>query len=217
MIIANTIKGKGVSFMEDQVGWHGVATKDREQLDKALADLACPSPHRAPRSTSCSTSSRAVRERDGEARSTPSIPTFSRSFWWNDGDDMKVEMDPTRMGFGRALKRIGDDERIVTLHADISKSICITDFEADHPERKNRVFSVGIAEQNMMQVAAGLAQERQDSDHRHLRRVRLGQAVGPDQHHHLLRQPERQDRGRARRDLASAPTAPPTRRWKRYR
>ncbi len=66
-------------------------------------------------------------------------------------------MDPTRMGFGRALKRIGDDERICTLHADISKSICITDFEEGHPERLNRVFSVGIAEQNMMQVAAGLA------------------------------------------------------------
>ena len=84
-------------------------------------------------------------------------PTFSRSFWWNDGDGMKVEMDPTRMGFGRALKRIGDDERICTLHADISKSICITDFEDGHPERLNRVFSIGIAEQNMMLVAAGLA------------------------------------------------------------
>jgi transketolase len=84
-------------------------------------------------------------------------PSFSRSYWWNDTDDMKVKMDPTRMGFGRALKRIGDDERICTLHADISKSICITDFEADHPERQKRVFSVGIAEQNMMQVAAGLA------------------------------------------------------------
>ncbi len=56
-------------------------------------------------------------------------------------------------------KSAGADERVVTVHADISGSIRITDFEAKHPERKNRVFSVGIAEQNMMEVAAGLAKE----------------------------------------------------------
>ena len=52
-----------------------------------------------------------------------------------------------------------EDPRVVTLHADISGSIRITDFENKHPERNNRVFSVGIAEQNMMSVAAGLARE----------------------------------------------------------
>jgi transketolase len=72
---------------------------------------------------------------------------------------MKVDMDPTRMGFGRGLERAGEDPRVVTLHADISGSIRITDFEARHPERNNRVFSIGIAEQNMMSVAAGLARE----------------------------------------------------------
>jgi transketolase len=72
---------------------------------------------------------------------------------------MKADMDPTRMGFGRGLEKAGADERVVTLHADISGSIRITDFEAKHPGRKHRVFSVGIAEQNMMEVAAGLAKE----------------------------------------------------------
>ncbi len=38
VIIANTVKGKGVSFMEDQVKWHGVAPKT-EELEKALAEL----------------------------------------------------------------------------------------------------------------------------------------------------------------------------------
>ncbi|MBT6844021.1 MAG: transketolase [Candidatus Melainabacteria bacterium] len=38
MIIANTIKGKGVSFMEDQVAWHGVAPKDAD-LANALKEL----------------------------------------------------------------------------------------------------------------------------------------------------------------------------------
>lgn len=37
-IIANTIKGKGVSFMENQAGWHGKAPND-EQLAQALKDL----------------------------------------------------------------------------------------------------------------------------------------------------------------------------------
>ena len=38
MIILDTIKGKGVSFMEDQAGWHGKAPSD-EELEKALAEL----------------------------------------------------------------------------------------------------------------------------------------------------------------------------------
>ena len=38
VIIANTIKGKGVSFMENQAGWHGKAPND-EQLAQALAEL----------------------------------------------------------------------------------------------------------------------------------------------------------------------------------
>jgi transketolase len=37
-IVANTIKGKGVSFMENQIGWHGVAPT-KEQLEKAVAEL----------------------------------------------------------------------------------------------------------------------------------------------------------------------------------
>ena len=37
-IIARTIKGKGVSFMENEVGWHA-APVSREQLDRALTEL----------------------------------------------------------------------------------------------------------------------------------------------------------------------------------
>ena len=39
MIIAETVKGKGVSFMENQAGWHGAAPKPDES-EKALAELA---------------------------------------------------------------------------------------------------------------------------------------------------------------------------------
>lgn len=38
MIILNTIKGKGVSFMENQVGWHGKAPNDKE-AEQALMEL----------------------------------------------------------------------------------------------------------------------------------------------------------------------------------
>ncbi len=37
-IIAKTVKGKGVSFMENQVGWHGKAPND-EEFEKAMAEL----------------------------------------------------------------------------------------------------------------------------------------------------------------------------------
>ena len=39
MIIAKTIKGKGVSFMEGHVDWHGKAP-NKEEAEKALAELA---------------------------------------------------------------------------------------------------------------------------------------------------------------------------------
>ena len=42
-IIANTVKGKGVSFMENQIGWHGMAP-NKEQTEKALAELRAHAP-----------------------------------------------------------------------------------------------------------------------------------------------------------------------------
>jgi len=38
LIVAHTIKGKGVSFMEGQAKWHGKAP-NKEELAKALAEL----------------------------------------------------------------------------------------------------------------------------------------------------------------------------------
>ncbi len=38
MIVARTVKGKGVSFMENNIGWHGVAP-NAEQLQKAIAEI----------------------------------------------------------------------------------------------------------------------------------------------------------------------------------
>ena len=38
VIIAHTVKGKGVSFIENQVRWHGISPK-KEELEKALKEL----------------------------------------------------------------------------------------------------------------------------------------------------------------------------------
>jgi transketolase len=156
VILARTIKGKGISFMENEASWHGTAPK-KEQFEKALPELLTPD---FPRSRVDALLKRAATTAGEIAQKTKAgIPRFARDYWWNACESMKVDMDPTRMGFGRGLERAGEDPRVVTLHADISGSIRISDFEAKHPERNNRVFSVGIAEQNMMSVAAGLARE----------------------------------------------------------
>ena len=38
LILAHTVKGKGVSFMEGQAGWHGKAI-DKDSYDRAMAEL----------------------------------------------------------------------------------------------------------------------------------------------------------------------------------
>ena len=60
----------------------------------------------------------------------------------------------TRESYGAALVEYGADERIVVLDADLSKSTKTEMFKKAYPER---FFNSGIAEGNMMCVAAGLA------------------------------------------------------------
>ncbi|MBE7064391.1 MAG: transketolase family protein [Ruminococcaceae bacterium] len=60
----------------------------------------------------------------------------------------------TRDAYGKALAEFGSDERIVVLDADLSKSTKTATFAAVYPERH---LNMGIAEGNMMSVAAGLA------------------------------------------------------------
>src|SRR5499426_4849332 len=61
----------------------------------------------------------------------------------------------TRAAFGEALVELGaKDGRIVTLDADLSKSTMTVAFAKKFPDR---AFNLGIAEQNAIGVAAGLA------------------------------------------------------------
>lgn len=61
----------------------------------------------------------------------------------------------TREAYGKALARLGaENPAVVVLDADLSKSTKTADFAKVYPER---FFNVGIAEQNLMGIAAGLA------------------------------------------------------------
>ncbi len=157
VLVAHTVKGTGVSFMENVAGWHGKATGSREELDKALQDLNVA--EMTPEKVTALLKLADEYQAGVNARIDAQVPRFKKNYWWNEQANMKVKMDPTRAGFGRGLAEAGRDPRVVSLHADISDSIKITDFEKADKSRLSRVFSVGIAEQNMMQVAAGLAKE----------------------------------------------------------
>jgi transketolase len=68
-------------------------------------------------------------------------------------------VDSTRLAtaeiYGKTLAELGEkDERVVALTADLAQSTKIGDFQARFP---GRFFNVGIAEQNLFGVAAGMA------------------------------------------------------------
>ena len=65
-----------------------------------------------------------------------------------------MEMKDTRSGFGAGLSELGKtNDKVVALCADLTGSLKMNDFAKNHPER---FFQVGIAEANMMGIAAGL-------------------------------------------------------------
>ena len=65
-----------------------------------------------------------------------------------------TEMKDTRSGFGDGLTELGKtNPNVVALCADLTGSLKMNEFEKNHPER---FFQVGIAEANMMGIAAGM-------------------------------------------------------------
>jgi len=161
VIIAHTVKGKCISFAEDICSYHGMAPKDgivgSESLTKAIEDIDC----------SIFTKDKIDKlllkadsyQKKIDKKIDESVPRFSKDYFWNSQDTMKVSMEPNRVGFGNGIEIAGKDPKVVALGADISDSIKISDFYKAHPERSDRWFSIGIAEQNMTAVAAGLAKE----------------------------------------------------------
>lgn len=66
-----------------------------------------------------------------------------------------IAVESVRKGFGRGLKQAGDDDgRVVALCADLTESLQMQLFKEAYPER---FVEVGVAEQNLVTVAAGMA------------------------------------------------------------
>lgn len=139
VIIAKTIKGAGVSFIQDKEGWHGKAlSKDEaaravnelQPRSRSGLDVAIPRPSDLPA------------PRAGAPASYPPVN-------YNKGDKVA-----TREAYGNALVRLGEaDSRIVALDGDTKNSTFSDKFQKKHPER---FFECFIAEQNMVGVATGL-------------------------------------------------------------
>ena len=161
VVIAKTVKGKCISYAENVCGYHGISPKDgvsgKESLEKALEDINCTEFSKSKVEFLINKAKSYQKEIDRKIEDT--VPKFSKNYFWNCQDTMKVEMDPIRMGFGKGIEKIGSDPNVIALGADITDSIKMSSFYQNHPERKKRFFSMGIAEANMTVVAAGLAKE----------------------------------------------------------
>lgn len=153
-IIFKTVKGKGVSFMENMAGWHGKAPND-EELALALKELKLEKKI----DVQAFKTKAAEYQKKMDKLINKIVPKFKQNYWWNSQDKMKAIMEPTRFGFGRALAKSGDDKRVVCLGLDISESVQISKFYDGFPKRKSRWLSMGIAEQSATTVAGGLARE----------------------------------------------------------
>jgi transketolase len=138
MIIAKTVKGKGVSFLEDKNGWHGVALK-KEDFERAVKELG-----------EIDRSVRGEIPRPEKLKPQSVEPKPAGTVNWP--MDKPV---PTREAFGHALTRICPQfPTIVSLDAEVSNSTMAKIFKDAYPDR---FFEMFIAEQNMAGAAVGLA------------------------------------------------------------
>jgi transketolase len=142
-VIARTVKGKGIDGIEDAEGWHGkplpaeAAERAIAALEARLRQAPAPAVTRSPR--------RRERRADGvtpaESAPAPTVPL---------GTEVA-----TREAYGDALVRLGAaNPRVFALDGDVKNSTYAERFQHAYPER---FVEAGIAEQNMVSAAAGLA------------------------------------------------------------
>ncbi|MCL4365736.1 transketolase [Patescibacteria group bacterium] len=139
MIIAKTIKGKGVSFLENQDGWHGKALK-QEEFEKAKAELG-----------EINTSIIGEVEKPQDLK--PEVKKPQKTL---ESFDYPTEKPvATRKAYGNALVRIFPDfPNMIVLDAETSNSTFSETFQKAYPDK---FFEMYIAEQNMVSTALGLS------------------------------------------------------------
>ncbi len=140
VILAKTLKGAGVSFLQDREGWHGKPLS-KEEAARAIAELQ-PTARSGVGHPILPPSQLPPPRNDAPAGYPPIV--------YNPGD-----MVATREAFGNALARMGSaDMRIVALDGDTKNSTYSEKFQKKFPNRFTECF---IAEQNMVGVATGFA------------------------------------------------------------
>jgi len=149
VLIANTIKGKGVSFMEHPQAlregggtyrWHAGAPDD-ESFERAHAELLARIRTRLPE-LRLATVDAAGESSEGEPES--GIATRTR-----------VTDEYVAAAFGEELLALATEyPELVVLDADLASDCRIRPFELEHPDR---FHESGIAEQDMVSAAAGMA------------------------------------------------------------
>ncbi len=139
MIIAKTIKGRGVSFLENAEDWHGKAL-DEEQFQQAIAELG---------------------EVNKEAKGIFAIPDQKYPEKKESGEIIETDNDyknplATRKAYGHALVEVYPKfPEMAVLDAEVSNSTYSKIFKEKYPDR---FFEMFIAEQNMVGVGVGLAE-----------------------------------------------------------
>jgi transketolase len=142
MILARTLKGKGISSVEGKPNWHGKPFKKGEEFDRVIAELEA--------------------QLIADAGPAPAIPAPARTASPEPAPAAveapayaKGEEVATREAYGTALAKLGAaDPRVVALDADVKNSTFSDRFEAKFADRFYQSF---IAEQAMIGAAMGLA------------------------------------------------------------
>jgi len=145
MIVARTLKGKGVSLFEGKDNWHGKPIKPGPDFEAALAELEA---QRVATTDPMPVIPKPTRRRDEgpmpDFVGTMPAPSYA-----------KGDMVATREAYGAALVKLGAmDGRVVALDADVKNSTFSEHFERAYPDRFYQNF---IAEQAMVGAAMGLA------------------------------------------------------------
>ncbi len=144
VLVARTLKGKGISIMEGKPGWHGKALK-ADEADAAVAELEA---QLVPED-----GGRPSRSRRRPASSPGPIPR--RPAPWRRRPTRRANWSRRARRSAPALAKLGAaDARVVALDADVKNSTFSDRFEKAFPERFYQAF---IAEQVMVGMAMGLA------------------------------------------------------------
>ncbi len=141
VVLARTLKGKGIASVENSPDWHGKPLKKGEQADKAIAELTRQLKQTADRLEIRRPEASKNGDKPAKAMAAPSFKA-----------DTAVA---TREAFGAALAALGEaNPRVVGLDADVKNSTFTDRFGKQFPDRFLECF---IAEQAMVGAAVGLA------------------------------------------------------------